>query len=149
MNIRLERISHGSSVVMHYTLTLDDGTEVDSTLGVEPLEFRIGDGTLDAGLESLLLELYPGNKRRFHLSPGAAFGDPDPANVHSMDRVEFPPGMQLQEGVVVGFTTPSGEEIGGTIMELVGDSVMVDFNHPLAGRTLDFEVEIISVESKR
>ncbi|MCP4042920.1 MAG: peptidylprolyl isomerase [Gammaproteobacteria bacterium] len=139
-------MSHGSTVVIHYTLSLGDGTEVDTTQGGEPLQFRIGDGSLEAGLECLLLELLPGDKRRFHLSPGAAFGDPDPASVHTLGRAEFPAGMQLREGVVVGFTTPSGEEIAGTIMDLVGESVVVDFNHPLAGRTLDFEVEIVSVD---
>ncbi len=130
---------------MHYTLSLKDGTVVDSTEGEGPLGLRIGDGTLDAGLEKLLVGMRAGGKRSFRISPGGAFGEPEPANVHSMDRSEFPAGMQLKEGVVVGFTTPSGEEVAGTLMEVMDSSVLVDFNHPLAGRELDFEVEIISV----
>lgn len=135
----------GRRLTLHFRLALADGTEVESTTQGEPLTVVLGDGTLDPGLEARLCDLAPGARATFHLAPGDAFGDPDPGNVHPMARSEFPADMALVPGAVVGFTTPGGDELAGTVMELLGDTVVMDFNHPLAGRELMFEVELIAV----
>ncbi len=140
-------IEQGSEVLMHFTLALADGTVVDGSEQGGPLRFVAGDGTLETGLEELLYGMRAGDKACFNLAPGQAFGEPDPTNVHSMPRSEFPADMALQEGAVVEFTTPGGAAVPGTVLELAEDSVMVDFNHPLAGRQLTFEVEILEVNS--
>ncbi len=132
---------------MHYTLSLSDGTVADSSRPGNPLRFVLGDGTLETGLEVLLRGLHGGDRARFDLAPGQAFGERDPAGVHGMPRAEFPADMALAEGTVVEFTTPGGDAIAGTVVEMDEDSVTVDFNHPLAERELSFEVEIISVNS--
>ncbi len=141
-------IDEGSEVVMHYTLSLADGTVADSSRQGEPLRFVLGDGTLETGLEALLHGLHGGDRARFNLAPGQAFGERDPASVHGMPRAEFPADLALAEGTVVEFTTPGGDTVPGTVVELDQDSVTVDFNHPLAERDLSFEVEIISVDSQ-
>jgi len=142
-----EAIEKGRRVVVHFSLTLADGTPVDSSRDGEPLAFVAGDGTLEAGLESLLQGLHAGDRARFNLPPGQAFGEPDPGNVHRMARAEFPQDMTLEEGSVVAFGTPGGDEVPGTVVAVDAEGVEVDFNHPLAGRALSFEVEILSVES--
>ncbi len=130
---------------MQFHLALEDGTEVDSTGNGEPLEFTMGDGTLHEHLESHLLGLRAGDRERFLLGPEEAFGFRDPDNVHAMPRAEFPAEMNLEPGMVIEFDTPSGEAIPGTLTEVGEASVAIDFNHPLAGRNLVFEVEIVSV----
>jgi FKBP-type peptidyl-prolyl cis-trans isomerase SlpA len=135
----------GRQVEMRFRLQLEDGTEVEATAEGETFVFEMGDGTLDAGLEARLEGLTPGRKATFRLAPGEAFGDPDPAAVHPMARDEFPADMELAPGAVVGFTTPAGDEVAGTVMELLGQTVVMDFNHPLAGRALVFQVEILAV----
>jgi FKBP-type peptidyl-prolyl cis-trans isomerase SlpA len=141
-----ETIDKGRRVVMHFSLSLADGTPVDSSRAGEPLAFVLGDGTLEAGLEALVLGLCAGDRARFNLPPGQAFGEPDPGNVHRMARGEFPQDMNLEEGAVLAFSTPAGDEVPGTVVAVDDDGVEVDFNHPLAGRALAFEVEILSVE---
>ncbi len=132
---------------MHFTLSFPNGTVVDSTQGGEPMAFVMGDGSLDPGLEQLLLGLKQAVRVRFNLMPGQAFGESDPGNVHRMAREEFPEGMALEEGTVVGFGTPTGDEFPGTVIAVNEDAVEVDFNHPLASRELVFEVEVVSVRS--
>ena len=109
------------------------------------MRFVLGDGTLETGLEVLLRGLHDGDRARFGLAPGQAFGERDPASVYGMPRTEFPADMALVEGTVVEFTTPGGDTVPGTVVEVDEDAVTVDFNHPLAERELSFEVEIIAV----
>lgn len=141
-------IGPGSRVRVHFTLTLADGTAVDTSRDGEPLELTLGDGTLDPGLERCLLGLAAGDAVRRDLAPGEAFGMRDPEAVHRVGRGEFPAGMALAPGTVVEFTAPSGLALAGTVLALEDESVQVDFSHPLAGRPLVFEVEVLAVERR-
>jgi FKBP-type peptidyl-prolyl cis-trans isomerase SlpA len=141
-----EAIARGSRILMHYRLHLADGTPVDASTPGEPLPFVLGDGSLDAGLEQFLLGMRAGERAVLLVRPGEAFGRRDPGNLHPIPRAEFPAGMALAEGTVVGFATPAGLEVPGTVVEPGPEAVLVDFNHPLAGRALRFEVEILAVE---
>jgi FKBP-type peptidyl-prolyl cis-trans isomerase SlpA len=138
-------VSPGSTVTLHLSLTLEDGTVAESTLGGEPLTFTMGTGTLASGLELALYGLYPGETQRIELTPEQAFGRRDPAKVHRMPRAAFGPDLVLEPGAVIGFETPEGEEIGGAVLSLDADSVEVDFNHPLAGHVITFDVEVLDV----
>lgn len=138
-------IQPGSEVLMHFTIRLEDGTVAESTAGEDPMRFTMGDGTLVEGLELALLGLKPGDKQRLKIPPENAYGFSDPVNVHPLDRSEFPQDMELKQGVIIGFTTPAGDEIPGTILEVGEEQVSVDLNHPLAGHEIDFEVEITEV----
>jgi len=139
------KIAQGSRVSLRYALYLEDGTEADSS-GEETVQFVYGDGTLHPGLESVLLGLAAGDKASFGIEPSQGFGLPDPDNIHAMPRDDFPEELDLTPGVVIGFSMPNGEEIPGTIVALDEARVEVDFNHPLAGHTLRFDVEVIAVE---
>ena len=138
-------ISLESTVTLHLSLTLEDGTVAESTFDGEPLTFTMGDGSLVVGLELGLYGLRAGDRQRLELYPEQHFGLHDPAKVHQMARSEFGAGITLQPGVIVGFDTQAGEELSGTVISLDEASVEVDFNHPLAGRTVIFDVEIIDV----
>ena len=139
-------IGPGSEVLMHFTLSLPDGTVADSTREGEPLRFVMGDGTLIEGLELVLYGLKKGDRQCLSIGPRDAFGFPDKENIHTMPRSEFPADIQLEAGLIIGFTTPSGEEVPGAIQEVKDDEVVVDFNHPLAGNEIIFDVEILELK---
>ena len=138
-------IGPGSEVLMHFSLSLADGTVADSTTDDEPLRFVMGDGTLIEGLELVLYGLKKGDRQCLSIEPRDAFGFPDEDNIHTMPRSEFPDDMQLEVGMIIGFSTPSGEEVPGAIQEIKDDEIVVDFNHPLAGHEVIFDVEILEV----
>jgi FKBP-type peptidyl-prolyl cis-trans isomerase SlpA len=139
------QINVASTVTLHLSLMLEDGTVAESTFDAEPLTFTMGDGTLVHGLELGLYGLRPGDSQRLTLYPEQAFGLRDPGKVHRLPRAEFGADIELEPGLIVGFETPEGEELPGAVLSLDADSVEVDFNHPLAGRNIIFDVEIIDV----
>jgi FKBP-type peptidyl-prolyl cis-trans isomerase SlpA len=140
-------IGEHSKVVMHYRISLEDGTVADSTWeDNEPIAFAVGDGSLLPALEQSLFGLAAGARETFLLSPEQGFGYKDTANIHDVPREEFDPAMPLEPGMVVGFSLPNGEELPGMVLEVNETFVRVDFNHPFSGHELNFEVEIVSVE---
>jgi len=145
VNDQTVTIQPGSEVVMHFSITLEDGTVADSTEGEEPLQFVMGDQTLIEGLELALYGLKVGDKQSLIIEPENAYGYPDPENIHAMQREDFPEEMEIKKGVIVGFATPAGDEFPGTVTEVGEKQVMVDFNHPIAGHEIIFEVEILEI----
>jgi len=141
------QITIGSNVTLHFALRLADGTLVDSSFDDEPISFAVGDGALDKGLELALIGLAAGDRQTLTLMPGQAFGGREEAAIQWLERDQFPPEMKLEEGQIIGFTGQAGEDIAGAVIEIQGERVRVDFNHPLAGREIEFEVEILSVDS--
>jgi FKBP-type peptidyl-prolyl cis-trans isomerase SlpA len=140
----MNAIDRGCRVVMHYTLTLQDGFVVDTT-GAEPLDFTVGDGTLEPGLERHLLGLGPGVTEEFAIQPGTVFPFPVKAAVQELERAAFAEGMPIEPGMVYEFNTPAGDVVPGRILRVEGGTVTVDFNHPLAGKPFTFQVEILSI----
>lgn len=138
-------ISPGSRVTLHLSLTLEDGTVAESTFGDVPVTFTMGDGSLLRGLEIALYGLYPGATQRLELTPEQTWGARDPQRIHQLQRTDFDTDLELAPGVIVGFETPEGEELAGAVLEVGETGVTVDFNHPLAGHTLVFDVEILDV----
>lgn len=145
MNNPDREIIVGSQVTLHFRMTLPDGTEALSTFGEDPLSFATGDGTFSGGFELSLYGLKAGDTQTLTLTPEQAFGFRDEALIHPMPRSDFDAEMALEEGQIIGFTTPTGDEAAGAIMAIEGDTVMVDFNHPLAGKDVVFHVQILEV----
>lgn len=140
-------IHQTSHVVLHYRVSLEDGTELESSFGDEPLEFTMGNETLTSGMELSLLDLKTGDKQSITLTPEQTYGYRDPANIHELDRADFPAEINPKKGQVIAFDTPAGDDINGVVLEVSEDKVSVDFNHPLAGNALIFEVEILKVNN--
>ena len=147
-SVQSTKIQVGSQVRMHFHLRLEDGTLVDSSADHdEPLQFVLGDGTLTAGLEAALLGLSAGDEQSVEIEPGIAFDLPDPANVYELNRSDFEDNtLALEPDQVVEFQTPNGETAMGTVVSINDDTVEVDFNHPLAGRVITFDVSILQVD---
>jgi len=139
-------IGPGCEVTMHFRLSLQDGTIADESAEGEPLVFTMGDGTLIQGLEMMLYGMKAGEKQCLSIEPRDAFGFAEEENVHKMPRSEFDESMHIEPGMIVAFSTPAGQEVPGTIKEITADTVIVDFNHPLAGFEVSFDVEIINIQ---
>ena len=131
---------------MHFSLALTDGTEAASTFGDEPTTFVMGEGNLSEALELALYGLAAGDMQTLTLKPEQAFGPRDDGKVHPMPRSNFGPEMELEVGLIIGFTTPDGHELAGIVYEIREHEVVIDFNHPLAGNEVIFKVEILAVE---
>lgn len=142
-------IGPGCEVTMHFRLSLQDGTIADETEQDEPLSFTMGDGTLIQGLELALYGMKVGEKQSLSIDPRDAFGFPEEENVHSMPRSEFDETMKVEPGMIVAFTTPAGQEVPGTIKEVSDETVLVDFNHPLSGFDVTFDVEILGIKPSK
>ncbi len=141
------RIDLGSRVRLHISIALEDGSEAISTFGEEPLELRVGDGTLLQTLELALIGLAAGDTETLEVDPEHAFGAHDPSRIQTVDRTRFPADVVPVPGTVVGFTGPGGEEVAGTVLAVEGGTVRVDFNHPLAGHRIRYRVQILEVEA--
>ncbi|AAN56521.1 FKBP-type peptidyl-prolyl cis-trans isomerase [Shewanella oneidensis MR-1] len=133
------------SLVCHMNIVLEDGSTADSTASGKPARLNIGDGTLSPAFEAQLVSLNEGDKHSFTLEAVDAFGESNPDAIHYMDRTRFPADMALEVGVIVSFAGPGGSEIPGIVREVAGDSITVDLNHPLAGRKVTFELDVVKV----
>ena len=138
-------IAPGSRVTLHFTLGTEDGSELTSTFDGEPASITLGDGSLIEGLELALIGLGAGEEQTITLSAEQAFGRRDEGRIHSMPRSDFPHDMDLDPGLVIAFETPTGEELAGIVLETGANDVLVDFNHPLAGRDIVFKAKILEI----
>lgn len=138
-------IAQDSHVTLHYRISLEDDTELESSFGDEPLEFTMGENMLTEGMEMSLIDLKPGDKQSITLTPEQTYGNRDPENIHDLNSSDFPSDMKPEKGQVIAFDTPAGDDINGVVLEVKEDKVSVDFNHPLAGNNLVFAVEILKV----
>ncbi|MBC9252246.1 peptidylprolyl isomerase [Pseudomonas alcaligenes] len=139
-----QRIGPDKEVTLHFALKLANGDVVDSTFDKQPATFKVGDGNLLPGFEVALYGFKAGDKRSLQIEPENAFGQPNPQNVQVMPRAQFAD-MELSEGLLVIFNDAANAELPGVVKAFDDAQVTIDFNHPLAGKTLSFDVEIIEV----
>lgn len=140
-------IKKDSAVTLHFTIKLSDGSVADSTYSQgKPAKLIIGDGSLSDNFEACLIGLQVGESRTVELAAVDAFGLANPDNVHYMDRAKFVGDAAVEIGTIMAFSGRDGMEIPGIITAIEGESVTVDFNHPLAGQDVTFDVEILTVE---
>ncbi|MBT2785987.1 MULTISPECIES: FKBP-type peptidyl-prolyl cis-trans isomerase [unclassified Halomonas] len=138
-------IDDGMEVTLHFTLKLEDGTLVDSTKDKAPATFEFGDGNLPPGFEHPIKGMSAGQEATFQITPEHAFGQHNPQNIQTLKRADF--GDEVPEiGMVMSFADKAGTELPGVVKTIDGERIEVDFNHPLAGRTLVFEVEVLDVK---
>lgn len=140
------RIGQNTEVTLHFALHLENGDTVDSTFDKAPAVFKVGDGNLLPGFEAALFGFKVGDERKLTIAPENAFGQPNPQNVQVMPRSQFD-GMELSEGLLVIFNDAANTELPGVVKAFDDNQVTIDFNHPLAGKTLNFEVKILDVKA--
>ncbi|MDB5981624.1 MAG: peptidylprolyl isomerase [Pseudomonas sp.] len=141
-----QRIGQNTEVTLHFALRLENGDTVDSTFDKAPATFKVGDGNLLPGFEAAIFGFKAGDKRTVEVQPENAFGQPNPQNVQIIPRSQFT-GMDLSENLLVIFNDAANTELPGIVKEFDDTQVTIDFNHPLAGKTLTFEVEIFQVKA--
>ncbi|MCL4112716.1 UNVERIFIED_CONTAM: hypothetical protein GTU68_052163 [Idotea baltica] len=137
-------IIDSSQVTLHFSLKLLTGDFVENNFDKKPAEFTMGDGSLLPGFERKLLGLKQGDKRIFDIVPEQGFGAHKDQNIQVMNLDQFE-GIELSIGLLIIFNDFSGSELPGVVMSFDDNKVTIDFNHPLAGKDLKFEVEIISI----
>ena len=140
-----QRIGPERQVTLHFAIKLESGDVVDSTFDKSPATFKVGDGNLLPGFEQALYGLKAGDKRSIAIEPEHGFGQPNPQNVQVMPRGNFE-GMELSEGLLIIFNDAANAELPGVVRQFDDAQVTIDFNHPLAGKRLTFDVEIVDVQ---
>ena len=131
-------------VSIDYTLTVD-GQVIDSTEGDQPLEFLQGHQNIIPGLENALEGMKVGQSKTVTIPADQAYGEVDEENIIDVPRSEFPPEIPLEAGTELEVKNSDGEVLTATIASVTNDSVKLDFNHPLAGKTLTFDVKVVGL----
>ena len=135
----------GDNVSVHYTGTLNDGTQFDSSEGREPLSFEVGSNQIIAGFSEAVEGMSIGESKTITIPSEKAYGAHDPNMVQEVPRANFPDDMELSEGLGLSARGPEGQVLNFKVVSFNDDSVMVDGNHPLAGQDLTFAIELVSI----
>jgi len=146
----LNHVQPGSFLTLHYRLSGPDGADLINTFNDKPATLSLGTGELAPAVEARLLGLAEGTRQSFELAPGEAFGERNPELLQRVKRTLLDelgdPDERYSVGDVVQFPTPDGQgAYAGVVREVDGDVLVFDFNHPLAGRPVTFEVQLIGV----
>jgi len=139
-----EMIEDGKSVAMDYTLTVA-GEVVDTSEGKEPLEYTQGAGEIISGLEQQMEGMKEGESKKIMVEAEDAYGPVNPNAVREIPRERFPEEVNLQPGMVIPLRDNNGNSLPARIDEVNGDMVVLDFNHPLAGQDLTFDVTVVDI----
>ncbi|MBK1620371.1 peptidylprolyl isomerase [Lamprobacter modestohalophilus] len=135
----------GDTVKVHYTGTLTDGTEFDSSRGQEPLEFTLGQGQMISGFEEAVVGMTLGENKTITIASGEAYGERNESMVQQVPRTAIPPEIKLAQGMLLQAQGPDGETLQFTVADFNDEEVTVDGNHPLAGRDLTFQLELVQI----
>lgn len=138
-------IQADSSVLVHITMKLSDGSAADSTkVNNKPAKIIMGDQSISSAFEAQLLGMSVGTSKEFTLEAVDAFGESNPDNIHYMDIDKFSAEVPAKVGNIITFSQPGGE-LPGMIKEVNGNSVTIDFNHPLAGQAVTFVIDLVEI----
>jgi peptidylprolyl isomerase len=141
----MSQAKSGDTVKIHYTGTLDDGTEFDSSAGREPLEFALGGGQVIAGFDNAVDGMSVGENKTVTIPPGEAYGDRHEQLVQEVPKTSLPEDMQPEVGMQLQSQSPDGQIMNLVIAEVADESITVDANHPLAGQALTFAIELVEI----
>jgi peptidylprolyl isomerase len=139
----------GDVACVHYTGKLESGEVFDSSKGRDPLEFVVGSGQLIKGFDSTVIGMKKGEKKAVLLDPDQAYGERDDKRVQKVPRNMLPKEPEPKEGMMLTISTPEGQMFPAKIEKVEGDMVTIDFNHPLAGKKLNFEIELVDIKENK
>jgi peptidylprolyl isomerase len=141
----MAQAKNGDTVKVHYKGTLNDGSTFDESTGKEPLEFKLGEKSLIPAFEEAVLGLSPGGKKMIKVAAKDAYGEIDAAAIMHVDKTELPQDMKPEKGMQLQMMDPDGNTAFAVITEVGEKQVTIDANHPLAGKELNFEIELVSI----
>ena len=139
-------VGHGKKVTLDYTLTVDN-KEVETSVGKTPLSYTVGAKNIIPGLESQLNGMHMNEEKVVNVAAKEAYGEVDPKAFKEFPKTSLPKGLDPKVGMVLQATAPDGSKFPAVISELKGDNVVLNFNHPLAGKPLTFKVKILKIEN--
>ena len=138
-------VTEGKLVKVNYTLTVE-GNVVDSSREGEPFEFEAGSNQVIPGFDEAIMGMNAGEKKSFQVSPEKGYGHENPKGIQQAPRDKLPADLKPEVGMPLHATMPDGQVIPARIIEIKESIIVLNFNHPLAGKTLNFEVEVIDVK---
>lgn len=141
----MAQVKSGDKVRLHYTGTLTDGTEFDSSAGRDPLEFTVGSGQIIPGLDQAIPGMEVGDKKVVAVPADEAYGQPHENARQDIPRSEIPDDIPLEVGIQLQMQAPDGQAIPVRVVAVTDDTVTLDANHPLAGQDLTFAIELVSI----
>jgi peptidylprolyl isomerase len=141
----MAQVKEGDTVTVHYTGSLDDGTEFDSSRDKEPLRFTIGSGQIISGFEEALIGMAVGESKKVKIPAESAYGLPRQDMIATIEKKELPSHVSPQLGQRMEITQPDGQAFAVTIVAMTETSVTLDANHPLAGKDLNFDITLVEV----
>ncbi len=137
---------NGSTVKVHYTGTLkEDGSQFDSSEGRDPLEFKLGEGMVIAGFEKAVIGKSVGYSVTVEIPPEEGYGTPSDELIFQVRKEQLPPNVELEEGIMLEIRTEDGSPAYVRVASFDDEMVTMDGNHPLAGKTLVFDIEVVEV----
>ena len=136
------KVKDGDNVSVHYTGKLENGEQFDSSVGKEPLAFTAGTGQMIKGFDAAVIGMKVGDKKTITITPEEGYGVTDPSKVVTFDKNDVPDFEKME----IGMQIQAGNGMPGVIKEKDDDKMVVDFNHFLAGKTLVFEIEMVSIK---
>jgi peptidylprolyl isomerase len=141
----MKTVEKGQFVKLHYTGTFDDGEVFDSSQGCKPFEVQVGAGQVIKGFDDALMGMALNEKKTFTVKAAEAFGERDDNLKQEFSRADLPDGFDPQVGEVLMLENAQCGEIPGTVHQVEADKVIVDLNHPLAGKDLTFNIEVLEI----
>ena len=142
----MAQVKKGDTVKVHYHGKLTDGTTFDSSEGREPLEFEVGAGMMIKGFDDGVLDMNVGEKKTISIAPEDAYGPSDPDNIIEFPISNFPEDMKPEAGMQLNMRDNTGNTFPVVISEVKEESVLLDANHPLAGKELIFDIELVEIK---
>lgn len=142
----MQQVKKGDKVKVHYHGKLTTGETFDSSEGRDPLEFEVGSGMVIKGFDDGVTGMEVGEKKTIHIPVDEAYGPKSSEMLIDMPKDRFPQDMQLETGMPLVMSDPSGQQFQVVVTEIKEDSVILDGNHPLAGQDLVFDLELVSIE---
>ena len=139
-------IEEGATIKLEYTGTLDDGSVFDSTDGKPPMGFELKEGNLIPGFFNALLGMEVGEEKEFRLEPQDAYGERDDRLLEKIPRSKFPKEPTPEPGMVFYGETEDGQRVPTMVVEVTDDTVIIDMNHPMAGKSLNFKIKVVAIE---
>lgn len=141
-------IQEGQFAAIHYTGSLDDGQAFDSSFGGQPFEFQVGSGSVIPGLDKAVIGMKVDDEKDVSVEPNEAYGEYDDSLIHSVPKDEMKANFEPAEGMAISVMLESGARVPAFIKEITDSDIIIDLNHPLAGKTLHFHIKIVDINDE-
>jgi len=141
----MNQAKSGDVVSIHYTGTLDDGTQFDSSAGRDPLQFTLGAGQVIAGFDDAVEGMAVGESKTVNIPAEQAYGPRNEQMVQEVPRTVLPENLEPKEGMALQARNPQGQPVNLVVTAVSDETITVDGNHPLAGKALNFDIELVGI----